>query len=179
MDKKDSRTERSHPRSRREFLYAVGGAGIVSAAGLASMGARPSATKNDRRRSQMESPIEVVRRFCAAWSDHIGAVELAAFFTDDAVYHNIPLPPVTGREAIAKNIASFIRPGAPGIEGIQFHVIHIAANGPVVMTERVDAFKLPDKSFELPVMGIFEIRDGKIKAWRDYFDMQQFTSRMG
>jgi len=28
-------------------------------------------------------------------------------------------------------------------------------------------------------MGIFEIRDGKIKAWRDYFDMQQFTSRMG
>jgi len=179
MDKKDSRTERSHPRSRREFLYAVGGAGIVSAAGLASMGARPSATKNDRRRSQMESPIEVVRRFCKAWSDSLGAAELAAFFTDDAVYHNIPLAPVTGREAIAKNIASFIRPGAPGIEGIQFHVIHIAANGPVVMTERVDAFKLPDKSFELPVMGIFEIRDGKIKAWRDYFDMQQFTSRMG
>jgi len=179
MDKKDSRTERSHPRSRREFLYAVGGAGIVSAAGLASMGARPSATKNDRRRSQMESPIEVVRRFCKAWSDNLGAAELAAFFTDDAVYHNIPLAPVTGREAIATNIASFIRPGAPGIEGIQFHVIHIAANGPVVMTERVDAFKLPDKSFELPVMGIFEIRDGKIKAWRDYFDMQQFTSRMG
>jgi len=72
----------------------------------------------------------VVRRFCKAWSDNLGAAELAAFFTDDAVYHNIPLAPVTGREAIAKNIASFIRPGAPGIEGIQFHVIHIAANGP-------------------------------------------------
>ena len=39
----------------------------------------------------MESPIEVVRRFCAAWSDGIGALDLAAFFTDDAVYHNIPL----------------------------------------------------------------------------------------
>ena len=120
-----------------------------------------------------------MRRFCAAWAPNMGAAELAAFFTDDAVYHNIPLAPVNGREAIAKNIASFIRPGPAGIESIQFHVIHIAANGPVVMTERVDVFKLPNKSFELPVMGIFEVGDRKIKAWRDYFDMNQFTSRMG
>ena len=84
----------------------------------------------------MESPIEVVRRFCAAWSDNVGAGELAAFFTDDAVYHNIPLAPVIGREAIAKTISSFIGPGAPGIESIDFRVINIAANGPVVMTER-------------------------------------------
>ena len=127
----------------------------------------------------MESPIEVVRRFCAAWSDNIGAAELAAFFTDDAVYHNIPLEPITGREAIANTIASFIRPGPPGIEGIEFRVINIAADGPVVMTERVDAFKLADRSFELPVMGAFEVTDGKISAWRDYFDMNQFTSRRG
>jgi limonene-1,2-epoxide hydrolase len=120
-----------------------------------------------------------VRRFCAAWSDNIGAAELGAFFTDDAVYYNIPMAPVIGREAIANNIAPFIRPGAPGIESIQFRVIHIAANGPVVMTERVDVFKLPDKSFELPVMGTFEVSDGKVSAWRDYFDLNQFTSRMG
>ena len=101
----------------------------------------------------MESPIELVRRFCEAWSDNVGAAELAAFFTDDAVYHNIPLAPVTGRKASANSIASFIRPGAPGIERIEFRAINIAANGPVVMTERVDAFTLPNKSFELPVMG--------------------------
>ena len=47
------------------------------------------------------------------------------------------------------------------------------------MTERVDVFKLPNKSFELPVMGTFEVKDGKINAWRDYFDLNQFTSRMG
>jgi limonene-1,2-epoxide hydrolase len=127
----------------------------------------------------MESPIEVVRRFCAAWSNNLGTVELAAFFTEDAVYHNIPLEPITGKEAIANTIDSFIRPGAPGIEAIEFRVINIAANGPVVMTERVDVFTLPDKSFELPVMGIFEVSDGKIYAWRDYFDMNQFTTRMG
>src|SRR5258708_134653 len=133
----------------------------------------------DKRRSHMESPIEVVRRLCAAWADNIGAADLAAFFTNDAVYHNIPLAPVTGKEAIANNIAKFIRPGAPGIESIQFRVINIAANGPVVMTERADVFKLPTKSSDLPVMGTFEVSEGKIKAWRDYFDMNQFTSRMG
>ena len=127
----------------------------------------------------MDTPIEVVRRFCAAWSDNVGTAELAAFFTDDAVYHNIPLEPVAGRDAIADNIESFVRPGPPGIESIDFRVMNIAANGPVVMTERVDVFRLPDKSFELPVMGTFEVNDGKITAWRDYFDTNQFASRMG
>jgi limonene-1,2-epoxide hydrolase len=127
----------------------------------------------------MESPIEVVRRFCAAWSDGVDARGLSAFFTDDAVYHNIPFEPITGREAIANNIATFIRPGPPSVESIDFRVVNIAANGPVVMTERVDTFRLHDKSFSLQVMGTFEVIDGKIRAWRDYFDLQQFTSRMG
>jgi limonene-1,2-epoxide hydrolase len=127
----------------------------------------------------VDSPIEVVRRFCAAWSDDMAAGDLAAFFTEGAVYHNIPLAPVVGREAIANTIATFIRPGRPGIESIELRVINIAADGPVVMTERVDVFKLGGKTFELPVMGTFEVSDGKINAWRDYFDMNQFTSQMG
>jgi limonene-1,2-epoxide hydrolase len=127
----------------------------------------------------MESPIEVVRRFCDAWSEGMEAEGLAAFFTDDAVYHNIPVAPVRGREAIASNFATFIRPGPPGVENLDLRIINIAADGPVVLTERVDVFKLPGKSFELPVMGTFEVTDGKISAWRDYFDMSQVTSQMG
>jgi len=160
--------------SRRKFLCGVAAAG----AGLAWMDAE-SATKTHSRSSPMQSPIEVVRRFCAAWSNDASTVELAAFFTDVAVYHNMPMDPISGKEAIAKNFASFIRPGAPGIESIKFRIINIAANGPIVMTERVDAFKTPSKSFELQVMGIFEISESKISAWRDYFDLSQFTSRMG
>ena len=127
----------------------------------------------------MESPIEVVRRFCVAWSEGMGADDLAAFFADDAIYHNIPMAPVRGREAIANNFATFVRPGPPGVESLDLRIVNIAANGPVVMTERVDIFKLPGKSFELPVMGIFEVSDGKINAWRDYFDMNQLTTLMG
>jgi limonene-1,2-epoxide hydrolase len=120
-----------------------------------------------------ETPIEIVRRFCAAWSSG-SPDELAEFFTDDAVYHNIPIAPVTGRDTIKATIAGF----TGGVEKIEFRVRNIVADGPIVLTERVDVFVLPQRSIELPVMGTFEVRDGKIAAWRDYFDMKQFMDQM-
>jgi limonene-1,2-epoxide hydrolase len=121
-----------------------------------------------------ESPIELVRRFCDAWGAGRKPEELAAFFTDDAVYHNIPIDPVTGRDSIAATIAGF----TAGVEKIEFRVRHIVGDGPVVLTERVDAFVLPGGTIELPVMGTFEVVDGRIAAWRDYFDLNQFMTQM-
>ena len=121
-----------------------------------------------------DTPIDTVRRFCAAWSK-VNPDELAEFFTDDAVYHNIPIAPVTGRDTIKATIAGF----TGGVEKIEFRVRNIVADGPIVLTERVDVFVLPERSIELPVMGTFEVRDGKIAAWRDYFDMKQFMDQMG
>ena len=66
---------------------------------------------------------------------------------------------------------------AGGVESIEFRVVHIGTDD-VVLTERVDVFNLPGKSIELPVMGTFELRDGKIAAWRDYFDLNQFMTQM-
>ena len=120
-----------------------------------------------------EAPIDIVHRFCAAWSGN-NPDELADYFTDDAVYHNIPMDRVTGPDAIKSFIAGF----TGGVEKIEFRVRNIVADGPVVLTERVDVFVLPHGSIELPVMGTFEIRDGKIAAWRDYFDMKQFMDQM-
>jgi len=118
-------------------------------------------------------PIDVVRRFCDAWGKEDVAT-IVGFFTDDAVYHNIPIAPVTGPEQIKATIEGF----SAGVESIEFQVDAIAANGPMVLTERVDIFVFPNGRIELPVMGAFEVRDGKIAAWRDYFDMNQFMSQM-
>jgi limonene-1,2-epoxide hydrolase len=120
-----------------------------------------------------ETPIETVRRFCAVWSN-LDPDEIAAFFTDDAVYHNIPMDPIAGRDTIKTFIAGF----AGGAEQIDFRVRNIVADGDVVLTERVDVFQLPNGKVELPVMGTFEVKDGKIAAWRDYFDMKQFMDQM-
>jgi len=120
-----------------------------------------------------ETPVEIVRRFCAVWSN-VDADEIGEFFTDDAVYHNIPMDPITGRDAIKSFIAGF----AGGAEQIDFRVRNIVADGDVVLTERVDVFVMPNGKVELPVMGTFEVRDGKIAAWRDYFDLKQFMDQM-
>ncbi|MEM9879804.1 MAG: limonene-1,2-epoxide hydrolase family protein, partial [Pseudomonadota bacterium] len=57
--------------------------------------------------------------------------------------------------------------------------LHIAENGNVVMTERIDRFALASGAhIELPVMGIFEVEGDKITAWRDYFDLAQFSAQM-
>jgi len=80
----------------------------------------------------MESPIEVVRRFCAAWGNNMATADLAHFFTDDACLHNIPFAPVIGREASGR-YRSFIRPGrnrcagVVPVESIDFRIINIAA----------------------------------------------------
>jgi limonene-1,2-epoxide hydrolase len=126
------------------------------------------------RFSAMAEPIDVVKDFCERWAkgDLDAIVEC---FTDDAVYHNIPVAPVTGKDAIRATIAGF----TAGVDTLEFRVHHIAANGNVVLTERVDAFLSPQVTIELPVMGTFEVTaDGKISAWRDYFDLNQFMSQL-
>jgi limonene-1,2-epoxide hydrolase len=120
-----------------------------------------------------DEPIDIVRRFCDTWST--GDIDaIMAFFADDAVYDNIPMEAVTGTDAIRAFIAGF----SENIEKVEFRVDNVAANGDVVLTERVDIFTLPGKTIELPVMGTFEVRGGKIAAWRDYFDLNQFMSEM-
>jgi limonene-1,2-epoxide hydrolase len=121
------------------------------------------------------NPEQIVRRFCEAAARR-DVKELGGYFTDDAVYHNIPVAPVTGRDAIEATLAQFLTPAT----SCEFEMLAIATAGNVVLTERIDRFVLNGKSIALPVMGSFELTpDGKIKAWRDYFDMQQFMSQMG
>ena len=122
----------------------------------------------------MSDAIDLVQRFCDQWGKGGGADMLVEYFTDDAVYHNIPVAPVNGRDAIRATIEMF----TTGVERVEFRVLQIAAAGDVVLTERVDVFVLPGKIIELPVMGTFELRDGRIAAWRDYFDLNQYMTQL-
>jgi limonene-1,2-epoxide hydrolase len=119
-------------------------------------------------------PTDVILRFCDEWSKGPDIDAIAEYFTDDALYHNIPVDPVVGRDAIKSMMAMF----TTGVERIEFRVNNIAANGNVVLTERLDVFVLPHTTIELPVMGTFEVVDGKIAAWRDYFDLNQYMSQL-
>ena len=117
-----------------------------------------------------EDAERVVRGFCEAFDGReVGS--LRRYFTDDVVYHNIPLDPAVGIEATMAFIEGFF-----GMcESMTIETTHLAVTGDVVLTERVDTFTIGGVTAPLPVMGAFEVRDGKISAWRDYFDMAQVT----
>lgn len=123
----------------------------------------------------MRTPAEVVEKFMdafiAAWPAQ-DAARLTPYFSEDAVYHNMPLPPVQGHEAIQATLAGFMSMAGEA----RVDLLHLLADDDIVMTERVDHFVRPDLTISLPVMGIFEVRDGLITAWRDYFDLSQFSS---
>jgi limonene-1,2-epoxide hydrolase len=122
----------------------------------------------------MSDAIELVRRFCDAFGKGVSVDEIIDFFTEDAVYHNIPVEPAVGHDAIRAVFSMF----TTGVERIEFRVLNLCADGDTVMTERVDVFVLPNATVELPVMGTFEVRDGKIAKWRDYFDLNQYMSQL-
>ena len=117
-----------------------------------------------------------MRDFCAAWEAARRSSAILDAFTDDAVYHNIPMQPAVGKPAIAA-LLKFIL--AQAADSVMFEIKHIVADGDVVLTERVDTFTTGDRKIALDVMGTFELRDGKIAAWRDYFDLAHWTKQAG
>ena len=115
--------------------------------------------------------LETVRRFCDAFSRR-NPDEILEYFTEDAVYHNMPMPPVQGKAGIKTVLDMFLKQA----DSAEFIVLKIAeADDGGVLTERLDKFALGGKNIELPVMGTFELAHGKIAAWRDYFDMAAWT----
>lgn len=118
--------------------------------------------------------IAIVKDFIAAWEAQ-DIDQVMNFFAQDAIYHNIPMPVVIGLADIRNTINSFIGMG----DKLVFETHHIAETaGGVVMTERTDKFHINGQWLSLPVMGVFEIIDGKIAKWRDYFDLGQFQSQL-
>jgi len=116
----------------------------------------------------------IISEFCKSWS-RLNLDQIMDFFTDDAVYHNVPMKPAVGKDTIRKTIQELLK----GTTWLEFKILHTASSGSVVFNDRVDSFEVNGKRMSLPVVGVFETTaNGKIKAWRDYFDMKMFTDQM-
>jgi len=116
---------------------------------------------------------QIVETFVQAWND-MDWDRIADLMTEDVIWHNIPMEKLEGKALVDAAIRGM------GPEGVDWEILSIAENGNKVLTERVDRFDMPGgKKIDLPVMGTFEITDGKISAWRDYFDLSTFMGQMG
>ena len=124
--------------------------------------------------SDATSPEEVVNNFI----EKIEAKDLDAALdqgSEDCYYDNVPIGDMTGREDMHKFLSGLLKGEGP----VEFEVVRQTATGNTVMNERLDRFQTGSgRQIELPVMGIFEVNDGLITFWRDYFDNGMFLKQI-
>jgi len=118
---------------------------------------------------------KLVRGFLGSWEDRDLDVICEAF-ADDAVYHNVPVAPITGIDGIRSIFRAFLDAFAEA----KLDIVTLAAEPGLVLAERIDYFTMTDgRKVVLPVNGVFEVRDGKIVRFSDYFDLADFEQQSG
>jgi limonene-1,2-epoxide hydrolase len=122
----------------------------------------------------MTDSAAVVREFLATLGPDMDGVRAAIsrYMTPDVLYTNPGLPPCSGRDAVVGLYEEFAR--IAGFARVDIETLHVLADGDLVMTERVDRALTADGELiggeATPAMGTFEVRDGLIAVWRDYYD---------
>lgn len=122
--------------------------------------------------TQANDPIGVVESFFRALEGKDLDAALA-LMSENVVYQNVPLPADRGKAAVARTLRRFQKI----FTGFEVRIKNIAARDGVVLTERVDVLSGPLLYLDIWVCGTFEVRDGKITLWRDYFDLAETTAK--
>lgn len=117
-----------------------------------------------------QSPETVVRAFLEAL-ERLDIDAASGLVSDDIVYVNKGLPPVRGRSQFERAIGFL----GKHCDDFEARINHLAVDGDIVLTERVDLLGKGDFRPEFWVCGTFEVRDGEIVLWRDHFDFVNVT----
>lgn len=119
------------------------------------------------------TPSEIVTTFIRAIE--VGDLDSAvALVSDDCEYDNVPMGKVFGPEDIRTTLTPFLERA----DAVEWVVHRQAAEGPIVFNERLDRFQFPFGWIEVPVTGVFEVHNGKITLWRDYFDEGSYRDQI-
>src|SRR5512147_2930801 len=113
-----------------------------------------------------ETSLRVARAMIDAWRN-LDWDRVAELFAEDGILQIVPLEPYAGRAAIREHLDQI----ASGIEKLDFSIKHLNAIGHIVLFERVDEFVYKGRAASVPVVGVMEVSDGHVKAWREYMDL--------
>lgn len=123
------------------------------------------------------SADELVRNFIGALTRR--DIETAAsMVSSDFEYDNVPIGKVFGPQGLRDTLTGFFAM----LEDIDWQIIRQVATGDgtsgTVLNERDDRARIAGEWHSLPVAGIFEVVDGRITLWRDYFDQPTLMKLM-
>lgn len=155
---------------RRQILLGAGALGIIGPAACQTGG---QDLQTNREQTDMSDNEKTIREFIAAWSG-LNADVIVSYFAEDGVYHNMPAQPVKGHAALRQFISTFLKPWTK----TEWEILTIVSRGDIVIAERLDRTVAMGKTINLPCCGVFEMRNGKISVWRDYFDMATYTKAL-
>jgi limonene-1,2-epoxide hydrolase len=104
---------------------------------------------------------------------------IAAMMSDDVVWQtNVPTwRPRVGRDAAREELArqaTMFTGGLPGNE-----VLSMVSNDRFVFQERTAVFEMGGKRITQRLAAVFEVVDGKIAAWREYYDSVDLAQQLG
>jgi len=155
--------------SSRRGLIARGA--LISAAGFLMGGSRALAAGS----APHSKNVELILTFCKAGQDRDLEKQMS-FIDEDSIYHNMPDAPIVGRAGIRALLGGYLTSS----DATEIRVLAITEAKPgLVMTERVDRFRIKGgKWIDCPVMGAAEVREGRLKQWRDYYDNEYLRKQM-
>jgi limonene-1,2-epoxide hydrolase len=125
----------------------------------------------------MNDPLATVLEFFRSFEGN-DVEEAVKHVSDDLEYVNVPFGFEAGTVIGPDGMRAVLVPAFTGVIRNEFIVRTTAVAGDTVFVERLDRHQLPNGWAELPVAGVFTVRDGKITHWRDYFDMNVFATQM-
>jgi len=147
---------------RRQMLALLG-------AVLLTATAAPASADTDAQK------LVTVRQMIEAWNTR-NWQQVYDLFAADGVLQSMMLPePTVGREAITQRIGGL----AKDISKIELRIRHIGVADGVVFIERVDDFVYRGHHGMVPVVGVVEVEQGHVKAWREYYDRTQMIEALG
>ncbi|MFK7830043.1 MAG: SgcJ/EcaC family oxidoreductase [Congregibacter sp.] len=121
-----------------------------------------------------DPPLVVAHEMVNAWNA-IDADQIADLFAQDGSYQSMMDTPVIGRELIRTKFTQLLAPAT----ALELQLRNVAVAGGVVFLERVDVFTYNGREAAVPVVAVLEIKDGKVAAWREYFDRAELMHAMG
>jgi limonene-1,2-epoxide hydrolase len=150
--------------SRRALLASAGFGGLATwmlptANAAAGAGTTPAEKAN----------IEVVKNFISGWTkkNYDAGKEMAAYLTSPCLVRPIEDKPALTKPAEAANVFIDFMKNGSRIGRVDFH--RVVAMGPLVVTRRTDVVFIPGKpNTVFEIVGIFLVKDGKIREWVDY-----------
>jgi limonene-1,2-epoxide hydrolase len=92
-----------------------------------------------------------------------------ALLAPDVHYHNMPWAPVRGHAAVRAVLDPLVH--GPHCALRTMVIEHTLCDGAVVMNARVETWERAGVRVELPVAGLFVVRDGLVSRWVDYWDL--------